>query len=207
MTGPKAAPNPEDPAQGAKQHATPHQPTPKRGRGRPTGYTPELGAKICERLYSNDNGAKYRALSSVIRDHDIGVTESMVYRWLLAFPEFREHYTFARERQADALASEALSLPDLAFEGPDFLELLKLAGDSVGAAMHARVAQIRLQIDTRKWLAGKLAPKKYGRSADEIITDAVNAASANLDEAIVAMGKLDEQTAAKVYHEALKVGT
>lgn len=206
-TGQQAAPAPDDPAKGAKPPATTHQPPPKRGRGRPTGYTHELGERICARLYSSDTGPRYRSLSAVIRDPDIQVTESMVFRWLLAHPEFREHYTFARERQADALAAEALALPDLAFEGPDFLDLLKLAGDATGAAMHARVAQIRLQVDTRKWLAGKLAPKKYGRSVDELLADAVNQNAANLDEAILAMGKMDEQAAAKVYHDALKVGT
>jgi hypothetical protein len=205
--GQQAAPTPEDPAKGEEHPAKPHQTPPKRGRGRPSNYTKELGDTICARLYSSPNGAKYRALSSVIRDPDINVTEGVVFRWLLAHPDFREHYTFARERQADALAAEALALADLAFEGPEFLELLKLAGDAVGAAMHARVAQIRLQIDTRKWLAGKLAPKKYGRSVDELLADAVNQNAGNLDEAIVAMGKLDEQQAAKVYHDALKVGT
>jgi Bacteriophage Sf6, terminase small subunit-like len=50
----------------------------------------------------------------------------------------------AREEQADKLAGECLTIAD------------EVEADS------AQVAKARLQVDVRKWHAGKLAPKKYG---------------------------------------------
>jgi len=50
----------------------------------------------------------------------------------------------AREEQADKLAGECLTIAD------------EVKADS------AQVAKARLQVDVRKWHAGKLAPKKYG---------------------------------------------
>jgi hypothetical protein len=52
--------------------------------------------------------------------------------------------TRAREEQADKLAGECLTIAD------------EVKADS------AQVAKARLQVDVRKWHAGKLAPKKYG---------------------------------------------
>jgi hypothetical protein len=59
----------------------------------------------------------------------------------------------AREAQADAIFDECL---DIADDGSnDFMgEDEKYNGDAV--------ARSKLRVDTRKWMAGKLAPKKYG---------------------------------------------
>ncbi len=53
-------------------------------------------------------------------------------------------YARAREIQAEVLAEDAMNIADAAVEE--------------GAA----VAKARLQVDARKWYAGKVAPKKYG---------------------------------------------
>jgi hypothetical protein len=80
-----------------------------------------------------------------------------VFRWLAdaRYAAFREQYTRAREAQADHLAEEILQIAD---DGRnDTYET-----DGVVAVNHDAIQRSRLRVDARKWLAGKLAPKKYG---------------------------------------------
>lgn len=199
MTGQKAAPPPEDPAPGAQAI----QPQSKRpGKmGRPTTYNPEVGERICTRLYH----PTFRFLQDVVQDDDIKVTLSKFFRWLQTHHELREMYAFAREQQADGIARQVVALPAMAFSGPEFLEMLKLAADTPGAVMHARVNQVRLMVDSLKWMASKIS-KRYAKGMEELLADAVNRGAGNLDDAIAAMAKLDEQQAARIYIDAVKVG-
>ncbi len=72
--------------------------------------------------------------------------------------EFRAQYAHAREMQADTLFDEAL---DIADDGTnDWMERLDKDGNEIFD--HEHVQRSRLRVDTRKWAAGKLAPKKYG---------------------------------------------
>lgn len=100
---------------------------------RPSEYTQEIADQICERL------AEGESLRSICWD-DPFPNKSTVFRWLAANKEFRDQYARARETQADAIADEIL---DIADEAED-------------------AAKARLQVDARKWLAGKLRPKVYG---------------------------------------------
>src|SRR3546814_11281656 len=89
---------------------------------------------------------------------------STVFRWLRdeAHEEFRQQYARARDNQADTLADEIL---DIADDGSnDYVgEDEKYNGDAV--------ARSRLRVDARKWLAGKLAPKKYGEKIDHTLAN------------------------------------
>lgn len=78
-------------------------------------------------------------------------------RWLDKDPELRRKYARAREDQADFLADEINDLSD---------EAAKLEKDGFD---NARVQAYRLRIDSRKWSASKLRPKKYG---DKLEVDA-----------------------------------
>lgn len=69
-------------------------------------------------------------------------TASTVSEWLNKYDGWPEQYARAKEQQADAIFDECLAIADSA--DPE----------------DAQVA--RLRIDTRKWMAGKLRPKKYG---------------------------------------------
>jgi hypothetical protein len=72
-------------------------------------------------------------------------SQQSVYTWLRNDGDFLERYARAREAQADKLAKEILELSD------------KIEDDNP-----VRVQRARLQVDSRKWLAARLAPKKYG---------------------------------------------
>ncbi len=128
------------------------KPAPKKAKkGRPSLYTEALAAKICERL------AEGETLRSVCRDEKMP-GKTTVLRWLgdEKNTEFRDQYAHARDMQADSLFDEALEIAD-ATSGDWITDK-----DGKKVLDHEHVQRSRLRVDTRKWAAGKLAPKRYG---------------------------------------------
>jgi hypothetical protein len=126
---------------------------PSRGSGRPSEYSDKIAERLCDAL---SNGASLRKACA---------TKGMpapatVYRWLRGNREFREQYARAREMQADRLFDEILEIADNTHG--DVVEIKQEDGSSVVRANHANVHRARLQVDARKWIAAKLAPRKYG---------------------------------------------
>lgn len=127
--------------------------------GQPSAYTPELAAKVCEHIA---NGLSLRAIAAI---PDMPAT-STIMAWLDgARPEFSEQYARAREAQADKMAEDIIAIAD---EECTMIRASKhgLDGDDDGMQEvvfdTTAVARNRLRVDARKWLASKLAPKKYG---------------------------------------------
>ena len=117
----------------------------KRKTGRPTKYSDELAEKICELIAS---GMSLRTVCS-----QDGIPSAVtVCKWLSENEEFSKQYARAREEQAVSFADEIISIAD------------SVEPDS------AAVAKAKLQIDSRKWLAAKMAPKKYGDKVEQQIT-------------------------------------
>jgi len=100
---------------------------------RPSEFTQDIADDICEML------AEGESLRSICKMESFP-GKSTVFRWLATNKEFRDQYARARESQADAIADEILDIAD----------------DATDAGL------ARVQIDARKWLAGKLKPKVYG---------------------------------------------
>lgn len=71
-------------------------------------------------------------------------------------PEFSEQYARAREAQADKLAEEALTIAD------DGRNDTYMDADGNVKTDSEVIQRSKLRVDTRKWLASKMAPKKYG---------------------------------------------
>ena len=71
-------------------------------------------------------------------------------------PEFSDQYARAREAQADKLAEEALQIAD------DGRSDTYVDGDGNVKTDTEVIQRSKLRVDTRKWLASKMAPKKYG---------------------------------------------
>lgn len=119
-------------------------------------FSSEITDAICERL------ADGRSLRSICTDEDMpGLTT--VFRWLADEDKisFRNQYARARETQADALFDEMLDIADDAVN--DFMERKSDEEQGGGWQLNGEhVQRTRLRLDTRKWMAGKLAPKKYG---------------------------------------------
>ena len=127
--------------------------------GRPSDFTQEAADAICERLML---GQSLRAICAEAEMPE----QRTVYRWLNANEAFRQQYTRAREVQADTLADECLEIADDSSRDT-------IKDDRGNDRMDAEwVARSRLRVDARKWMASKLAPKKYG---DKVTTEVTGA--------------------------------
>lgn len=105
--------------------------------GRPSDFNNDIAAEICGKL------AEGQSLNSICKEDGMPHM-STVFRWLAVHESFRDNYVRAREVQADVFADEMTDIADDAEADP------------------AHVAKAKLRIDTRKWIASKLKPKKYG---------------------------------------------
>lgn len=126
---------------------------PRQGEGAPTKYSKELAIKVCTMTAENN-----WSLKKIAKKCKIGT--STVLTWLADknHKEFQDMYAHAKEEQADMLVEEMLEIADN--EGKDKTKT---------GATH--VNRDRLKVDTRKFIAAKLKPRKYGdRSTLEIRT-------------------------------------
>ncbi len=122
--------------------------------GRPSAFSEDIADTICERLA---DGESLRAICA-----EEGMpSKSMVFRWLGQHEAFRDQYERARETQADAIFDEIL---DIADDGSnDWMERKTSDGSAGDVILNGEAIQrSRLRVDARKWMAGKLRPKKYG---------------------------------------------
>lgn len=125
--------------------------------GRPSDYTPEIASRICAEL------AQGRSLRSVCKAEDLP-SITTIFNWFRVHPDFLEQYTRAKEESADALSDEML---DIADDGRnDFMEQQVSEGVTAYQVNGEHIQRSRLRIETRKWLASKLKPKKYGDKVD-----------------------------------------
>lgn len=122
--------------------------------GRPSDYSEELANAICERIASGES------LKSVCRDDGMP-GHVTVLRWALTIPEFQNQYKRARDMQAEILADELL---DIADDGRnDWMEKHDQNGMAVGWRENGEaMRRSQLRIETRKWVAAKLMPKRWG---------------------------------------------
>lgn len=111
--------------------------------GRPSLYSQSMADEICELVAQ---GYSLRKIKETIPDSPEIKT---IFNWFRTQPEFLQQYTRAKEESADLLVEQMLDLADD-------------ADDMNPGSVH----KARLQVDTRKWIAMKLKPKKYGDKMD-----------------------------------------
>lgn len=123
--------------------------------GRPSTYTRELAARICDDI---SHGKSVRQICGA---GDMPAC-STLYKWLIEHDDFSEQYARAREVQAESFADEIVDIADeqpttvvgKTGKGEDAAEIWGI--DSAG------IQRNRLRVDARKWVISKLLPKKYG---------------------------------------------
>jgi len=123
--------------------------------GRPSSYNPEIAAEICAEL------ALGKSLRKVCLPED-RPSVATIFIWFGKHPEFVEQYEKAKAECADFLAEEII---DIADDGTnDYMESLDPeTGGVIGYKLNGEhVQRSRLRVDSRKWIASKLKPKKYG---------------------------------------------
>jgi hypothetical protein len=114
-------------------------------------FKQEIADIIFDRLMDGES------LRGICKDEDMP-PKIAVLKWLQAYPLFQTQYARAREIQADALFDETLDIANTPH--PGVITVTKPSG--VEVTLKDMIEHRRLQIDTRKWIAGKLRPKKYG---------------------------------------------
>lgn len=124
---------------------------------RPTKYTQELAGKICELISTTDRG-----LRSICKELDISTWSIVTWLSNGKHPEFTIQYARAKEMQADVLADQIIELSDNCRLGKSTVD--KPTG--LETTESDNIQRSRLQVDARKWVASKLAPKKYGEKLD-----------------------------------------
>lgn len=121
--------------------------------GRPTDYTEALAERICDKISTSNI-----SLRTLCKQEDMPHVTTIL-RWLREKESFRTQYARAKEEQADFLAEE----------------MLEIADDGSNDTIHTEKGDIenkewtnrsKLRVDTRKFIAAKLKPKKYGDKID-----------------------------------------
>ena len=108
-------------------------------------YSEDLAALICGRLADGES------LKAICMTQGCP-NKKVVYKWLATRPDFLALYTQAREDQADTLAEEILAISD------DSSKDL----DENGKVDREVIDRARLRVDSRKWIAARLKPKRWG---------------------------------------------
>lgn len=125
-------------------------------RPQPSEYTPEMADRICEQL------ADGKSLRSICKQEGFPC-KTTVFCWLRERPEFQRIYSIAKDECAELYAEETVEIAD---DGTnDYME--SNDPDNPGYRVNGEhIARSRLRVDTRKWIACKLKPKKYGDKID-----------------------------------------
>ncbi|WP_296683262.1 hypothetical protein [Flavobacterium sp.] len=99
------------------------------------------------------------SIRSILKRSDTVGTKTF-YKWLEESEELQERYKIATKKRADNIFEEMLEIADKQSADMEVNE----RGEHV--INHNVINRSRLQIDTRKWMLGKMNPKKYGDKLD-----------------------------------------
>jgi hypothetical protein len=100
--------------------------------------------EICQRIMAGES------MRRICTDEHMPV-RSTVFEWLARNADFRAAYAIAKQFLAETLADEILEIAD--DMAGDFVD-----GEDGPEFQHEHVQRARLRVDSRKWLAAKLAP-------------------------------------------------
>ena len=126
-------------------------------------FTQALFNGICERI------ADGKSLRAICADKDMP-SKTAVMNWLGddESGDFVDQYARAREAQADLLFDEILEIADDSGLDVSVDDKGKYTVDG------ENIQRARLRVDARKWMAGKMQPKKYGEKQDLNVTGDFN---------------------------------
>lgn len=126
-------------------------------KGRPSEFSQEIADKLCAEISTTS-----KSLRTICKDEGMPSVVT-IFSWFRNNEDFLKQYTRAKEEQADMLIEEMI---DIADDGSnDFMTITK--GDESYEVENKEVTnRSRLRVDTRKWIASKLKPKKYGDKVD-----------------------------------------
>ena len=124
---------------------------PSKKMGRPSKYTPELAAEICERLSDGE------PLRQICRDDHMPSWTS-IYAWAAYDKELSERIAQARKQGYDAIAEDLLQIADTPLIGEEETS----SNNGLTITRKDMLGHRKLQIETRLKLLSKWDPEKYG---------------------------------------------
>ena len=107
--------------------------------GRPTDYCDKIAIDICTEISLG------RSLRSICEDQGMPTVKTVI-TWKRKHPEFLQQYDSACIERSEMLVEDMLHIADNSDPG--------------------EAAKTRIQVDTRKWAASKMKPKKYGEQTE-----------------------------------------
>lgn len=125
---------------------------------RPSSYTPEIANLICEIVATNPEG-----LPTLCKKFEEMPSTDTIRKWRWKIPEFATKYAEAKRFQAEIMAE---SIEDVIDETMNAVYY----DHGVAKVDSGIIAQARLRVDSRKWIASKLAPKIYGDKQHVVAT-------------------------------------
>lgn len=137
---------------------------PKAKRGRPSGYSPEIAAELCARIAA---GESLRTACKA----DGMPPMATVFLWLHKHQDFMEQYERATAARSHAFVEEMIDIADNGAN--DWMEAND--PDNPGYRLNGEAIQrSRLRVDTRKWNAARMQPKRYGDKIDHHVEGGIS---------------------------------
>lgn len=111
-------------------------------------YTQEIADKICSLVATTS-----KSMRTICKE--VGIDYQTHLNWFRSHPEYFDQYARAKEDQSDLLIEEMIEIADDSSEDEETTDN--------GVRINSEFVQrSRIRIETRKWIASKLKPKKYG---------------------------------------------
>ena len=139
--------------------------------GAPSTYSDDIAELICAYL------AEGKSMRTIATFEGMPCIKTM-FTWMRVYPEFLQRYTRAKAESAESLAEEIIDIADDARN--DWMEV-EVKGQTITKLDREHVERSKLRIESRKWIAAKLLPKKYGERLDVTID-----ATISIDAALTA---------------------
>ena len=117
--------------------------------GRPSKYSDEWARQFCDLI------SQGKSIVDICKQVGQPSRDS-VYAWMREREDFSDMYARAREERADLLFERIAAIAEDATG--DYVK----KEDGTLVVDHENIQRSRLRVDTMKWMASKLAPRKYG---------------------------------------------
>lgn len=127
----------------------------KKASGRPTDYTDEIAAWVCEIVAITPKG-----INRICEMYEGFPSQPTIDRWRRNNERFRLEYARAKVFQANLLAEDVLEVAQN--RNNDFIP----NEDGMMIPCPSAIARDNLIIQTQKWIASKLVPKIYGKDVE-----------------------------------------
>lgn len=104
-------------------------------------FSQAIADEICEKVATSS-----KSLKALCKENPHWPNRPSIYRWMRDYKGFSEKFYEAKVFQINSLVDDILDIAD----------------DATNDDIDSNVFRARVRIDTRKWIAAKLAPRLYG---------------------------------------------